>query len=61
MEQWVSQPWKRYGVSRVAWWEWRRRGIAPQPVQLGPNTQRYRLSDLLEFEKQRAEHGRAAA
>jgi predicted DNA-binding transcriptional regulator AlpA len=51
---WISQPWRRYGVSRVTWWSWRRQGHAPQPVQIGPNTQRYRLSDLLAFEARRA-------
>lgn len=53
--EFVGEPFvcKRYGVSRVTVWKWRRKGLLPQPVQLAPHVNRWRLSDLLEWELSR--------
>jgi prophage regulatory protein len=36
----------RLGVSRATVWRWSANGTLPKPVKLGPNTTRWRLSDL---------------
>lgn len=50
----------RYKVSRVTWWEWRRKGLAPQPVKLG-GVARYSIEALLAFEAERTAAAGAAA
>lgn len=31
----------RYGISRVTFWEWRRRGVYPEGVELAPGVRRW--------------------
>lgn len=40
----------RLGVSRATVWRWASEGTLPQPIKLGPNTTRWRLSDLETYE-----------
>jgi prophage regulatory protein len=42
----VNQVAKRYGVSSDTIWRWKREGMFPAPVRIGPNCTRWRLSDL---------------
>lgn len=42
---------KRYDVSRVTPWRWSSQGKFPKPVKLSPGCTRWRLSDILEWEK----------
>jgi predicted DNA-binding transcriptional regulator AlpA len=51
----VGEPFvcQRYGISRVTAWKWRRKGFMPAPVELAPHVVRWRLADLLEWEKSR--------
>lgn len=37
---------KRYSISRISVWRWARLGILPQPHKIGPNTTRWKSSDL---------------
>ncbi|HCK40543.1 MAG TPA: hypothetical protein DHW22_02810 [Planctomycetaceae bacterium] len=37
---------KRFGVSKSTIWQWRKQGIIPQPLVLGPQTVRWRLQDI---------------
>ena len=34
------------GVHRVTLWEWRRRGVFPRPLRIGPNTLAWRYEDI---------------
>ena len=43
----------RYGVSRQTIYAWRRRGILPAAVQLGPNTVAWDPRAIEQFEKSR--------
>jgi predicted DNA-binding transcriptional regulator AlpA len=46
----------RYGVSRNTVWRWsRERTDMPRPVRLSPGCTRWKLSDLIAWEKARAE------
>ena len=38
------------GISRQTWHRWRRSGIAPAALLMGPNTIRFRESDVAKFE-----------
>ncbi len=42
---------RRYSVSLPTLWRWRRDGRLPEPRHLGPNTVRFHLAELLEFEQ----------
>lgn len=33
-------------VSRTTLWRWRRDGVGPEPVQVGPRTLRYRRAEV---------------
>ena len=44
----------RYGVSRQTIYVWRRRGILPPAVKLGPNVIAWSPESIAEFERQRA-------
>jgi predicted DNA-binding transcriptional regulator AlpA len=44
---------ERYGVSRQTIYEWRRRGILPAPVRIGPNVVAWSDVQLAEFEASR--------
>lgn len=35
-----------FGVSKATVWRWASSGILPKPIKLGPNTTRWRVSDL---------------
>lgn len=48
----VKQVAKRYGVSTDSIWRWKNEGHFPEPVRVGKNTTRWRLSDLIEYESQ---------
>ena len=43
----------RYGVSRPTVWRWLREQHLPQPETIGPNTKRWRVSTLENWDKQR--------
>lgn len=43
----------RYGVSRVTVWRWAAQGKFPRPVKLATRCTRWRLSDILEWERGR--------
>lgn len=49
----VYQVSARLGVSRATVWRWASAGLLPQPIKLGPNTTRWRLSDLVAMEAAR--------
>lgn len=44
----------RYDVSVPTIWRWVSQGRFPAPIKLGENTTRWRLADLLEWEKEAA-------
>ncbi|MFN3312893.1 MAG: helix-turn-helix transcriptional regulator [Hyphomonas sp.] len=44
----------RYGVSKDSIWRWKRQGEFPAAVVVGPNSTRWRLSDLIEHESKMA-------
>jgi len=48
----VDQVAERYGVSTDSIWRWKRQGRFPAAVSIGPNCTRWRLSDLVEHERQ---------
>ena len=48
----VYQVADRYGVSTDSIWRWKRDGVFPAPVRVGPNCTRWREADLLEHESQ---------
>ena len=50
---------ERYGISHTSLWRWVRDGRFPKGEFLGPNTKRWPLSKLLEWEKE-AKAGAAA-
>lgn len=37
------------GVSKATLWRWRREGVFPHPIQLGPNTVGWRRGDVDEW------------
>jgi prophage regulatory protein len=41
---------KRYGVSRATPWNWAKKGGFPKPKKIGPNTTRWDLDEVEEFE-----------
>lgn len=46
----VGQVAERYGVSTDTIWRWKRHGVFPKPVKIGPGTTRWRMSDLLDHD-----------
>lgn len=36
-------------VSRATWYSWIQKGLAPQPVKLGPRASAWRAEDILAF------------
>ena len=46
----VDQVAGRYNVSKDSIWRWKREGRFPAAVIVGPNSTRWRLSDLIEHE-----------
>jgi prophage regulatory protein len=43
----------RLKISRVCLWEWRKRGLFPKPVRIGPHAIRFRMADVEEWERGR--------
>jgi predicted DNA-binding transcriptional regulator AlpA len=43
----------RYGISRPSVWRWVKTGYLPDPEALGPNTKRWRVATLDEWDQQR--------
>ena len=41
----------RYGVGRGTVWKWVKDGAFPRPVKLSPGCTRWRLDDLLKWER----------
>ena len=46
----VAQVAKRFGISADTVWRWTRDGEFPKPWRMGPNTTRWKLSEVLDFE-----------
>ena len=46
---------ERYAVSRPTVWRWVRIGHLPTPESIGPNTRRWRIKTLEQWDAQRAE------
>ncbi|WP_072296956.1 AlpA family transcriptional regulator [Paracoccus sp. SM22M-07] len=46
----VEQGAARYNVSKDSIWRWKREGRFPAAVVVGPNSTRWRLSNLIEHE-----------
>ena len=46
---------ERYAVSRPTVWRWVRIGHMPAPEAIGPNTRRWRVETLEQWDAQRAE------
>jgi prophage regulatory protein len=44
----------RYAVSRPTVWRWVREGHLPPPESIGPNTRRWRIATLDEWDARRA-------
>jgi predicted DNA-binding transcriptional regulator AlpA len=42
----------RYSVHRVTIWRWARTGRFPQPIKLTPGTSRWRLEDVVQYERE---------
>jgi len=42
---------ERYGISRQSVWRWVKEGRLPAPLKLAPGSTRWKLDDLLQFEK----------
>jgi excisionase family DNA binding protein len=49
----VAEVAARLKVSRVALWQWRRRGLFPKAVRIGTHAIRFRVADIEEWERQR--------
>lgn len=43
---------KRYGTSRELPWRWASQGKFPKPVKLSERTTRWKLSDIIAWEKE---------
>lgn len=52
-ERWlnVDEIASRVGVSKATVWNWTAKGIIPKPVSLGPRATRWRLSEIVNWEK----------
>lgn len=37
---------KSFGVSKVTWWEWRKKGRLPTPIDMGKKRRYYLASDV---------------
>ena len=50
---WLSdkQVAERYAIKRNSVWRWARTGILPQPHKIGPNTTRWRVTELDQFDQ----------
>ena len=44
----------RLPVSPATWWRWVGKGMAPQPIKLGPNTTVWDLDEIEQWLEQRA-------
>lgn len=51
---------ERLAVSRATIWRWVRRGTFPAPLKFSPGITRWKLSDVEEFEAERAAEAGAA-
>ncbi len=49
---------QRYSVSRTTIANWRKSGLLPEPVAIGPNTKAWPAATIEEFEQRRAVLGR---
>jgi prophage regulatory protein len=47
----VGQVADRYGVSTDSIWRWKRDGAFPKPFRVGPNCTRWRVSDLIDYDR----------
>lgn len=45
---------RRYSVSRATPWKWAKSGILPKPKRIGPNTTRWDLDEIEQFEAKKA-------
>ncbi len=52
LSQAAAQAWLG-GISRATLWRWRRDGVGPVPVQLGPRKIGYQVSELRRFAAER--------
>lgn len=46
---------RRFGVCRATLWKWRRQGLFPEPVSLGPNVCAWPAEVIQDWERQAAE------
>lgn len=46
----LSDVCERYRVSRTTVWRWVKDGRLPGPIAMSPQTRRWRLGELIEFE-----------
>lgn len=46
---------ERYDIGNTTLYRWLQEGLFPQPVRYGPRTIRWRESDLVDWESDRAE------
>lgn len=52
---------RRYAVARVTIWRWAGNAEFPAPIRLGPNCSRWRMSDVLAWERSRLGEDRTDA
>ena len=48
---------ERLSISRTSVWRWVKRGAFPAPIQFSPGATRWKLADVEQWERDRAEAG----